>query len=110
MANMKKNASTKTKNGITLIGLNKLKDVRIAEKDYNYLTNTMYEEYKTIKVDVSDNNDHRSILVDILKQLEKVWWASFEETKEEWTTLLMCAREDPNFLKIKPCKKSKWIE
>lgn len=90
--------------------MNKLKDVRIAEKDYNYLTNTMYEEYKTIKVDVSDNNDHRSILVDILKQLEKVWWASFEETKEEWTTLLICAREDPNFLKIKPRKKSKWIK
>lgn len=70
----------------------------------------MYEEYKTIKVDVSDNNDHRSILVDILKQLENTWWASFEETKEEWTTLLMCAREDPNFLKIKPRKKSKWIK
>lgn len=61
----------------------------------------MYEEYKTIKVDVSDNNSHMSILVDILKQLEKAWWASFKETQEEWCTLLMCARENPDFLNQK---------
>ena len=58
----------------------------------------MHEEYKTLKVDVSDNNTHASILVDILKQLEKVWWASYDETKEEWCTLLMCDREYPRFL------------
>lgn len=57
------------------------------------------KEIKTIAVDISDANTHSGILVDILKQLEKVWWASYEETKEEWCTLLMCDRDDPNFLK-----------
>lgn len=59
------------------------------------------EEIKYLKVDISDRNTHFDILIDILKQLEKVWWASFEETKEEWTTLLMCARENPELFPIK---------
>lgn len=53
---------------------------------------------KTIKVNIDDDNSHAWILVDILKQLEKVWWASCKETKEELCTLLMCDREYPRFL------------
>lgn len=54
---------------------------------------------RTLEID-TEHESHMSILIDILKQLEKVWWASFEETKEEWTTLLMCARENPELFPI----------
>ena len=66
-------------------------------------------EWYKIQIDI-EHESHESILIDILQQLEKLWWASFEETKEEWTTLLMCARENPEFIKRKSkVKPMRWI-
>ena len=52
-----------------------------------------------IRVDISDGNSHMWMLLSIMKQLEKLEWASIEEIQSEWTTLLKCMEKDPEFHK-----------
>lgn len=70
-------------------------NIGATKKDKVSIGTESLKTMKTIIVDI-DCDSHFDMLIDILKQLEKVWWASFGETKEEWTTLLICARENPD--------------